>query len=269
MHREGIYFNPAILKSILLKPCVRITHFDDSPYKFTIFPFKYDMANWQDIQDSVRNCPTCKRLEGSFFSPFKENWPTLPQPGQKAILFISEAPPKDGGFWTIQPLNAKQDDLREKLLPLLQLSPSGTDRGLKEFCDTGYYLLQTFPRPLKFGIGNTPIEKLKTLLDHPVRIHLQQQITFFQPSGILALGKPASLAISIIFPKSGFANTFENGSLTSVRGKIFKEPQIPILSATFLPSGNGRFWQHFWGKDIPFFVKSTRGGKLRNSIVKR
>ena len=34
-----------------------------------------------------------------------------------------------------------KDDLREKLLVLLKLSSSGTDRGLKAFCDSGYCLL--------------------------------------------------------------------------------------------------------------------------------
>lgn len=217
------------------------------------------MTPWQNIQESIRDCPTCKGLVSTFFSPFKENWPTLPQPSQRAILFISEAPPKDGGFWTIQPLNAKQDDLREKLLPLLQISPSGANSGLKAFCDSGYYLLQSFPRPLKNSIGSISIEKLRILLDHPVRTHLQQQIAFFQPSAILSLGRPASFAISILFPQSKFANSFQKGSLTSVRGEIIKEAKQPILSATYLPSGNGRFRQRFWEKDIPFFVKQTRG----------
>lgn len=146
-------------------------------------------------------------------------------------------------------------------MPLLQISSSGTDRGIKEFCDSGYYLLQTFPRPLKIRIGSIPTEKLKILLDHPVNTHLLRQITFFQPSAILALGKPASLAISMLFPQSSFAISFQNGGLTSVRGEVFKDPQIPILSATYLPSGNGRFWQRFWEKDVPQFVRKVRSLK--------
>ena len=72
------------------------------------------------------------------------------------MLFISEDPPTDGGFRTIQPRGAKQDDLREKLLPFLDLSPSGSDRGLAAFVRSGYYLLQSFPRPIRgriAGIG--------------------------------------------------------------------------------------------------------------------
>ena len=163
------------------------------------------MAAWQDIQESICNCRTCRRYDGTVFTSFKENWPTIPQPSRKAILFISEAPPIDGGFWTIQPRTVKQDDLREKLLPLLKLSPSGSDRGLQSFCDSGYFLLQSFPRPLKSNIANIRVEELKILLDHPVNTHLQQQIAFFQPFAILALGRPASVAIAMLFPNSMFA----------------------------------------------------------------
>jgi len=218
------------------------------------------MTSWQDIQKSIRNCLRCQSAEGHIFAPFKGNWPTLPEPRRNAILFVSEAPPPDGGFWTIQPLNAKQDDLREKLLPLLKLLRSGSDRGFTAFCDSGYYLLQSFPRPLKSSIAGIRCEDLKLLLRHQVKTHLYQQIEFFQPSAILALGRPASAAVSMLWPRSTFARSFQKGSwkLQDVRGKIFEESHLPILSATYLPSGNGRFWQKFWEQDIPSFVKRAR-----------
>ena len=196
----------------------------------------------------------CTSAEGRVFAPFKGDWPMLPEPRQKAILFISEAPPTDGGFW--KPLSAKQDDLREKLLPLLKLSPSGSDRGLTAFCRAGYYLLQSFPRPLKSNRRNV----IKTWLPHQVKTHLQDQITFFQPSAILALGVPAATAISMRWPRSEFAREFEIGGyeLKSLRGRFFEEPKLPILSATYLPSGNGRFWREFWGQHIPLFVEKAR-----------
>jgi len=219
------------------------------------------MSNWQDIQKSIRNCRTCQRFEGAVFTSFKGNWPTLPQPSRKAILFISEASPIDGGFWTIQPRTVKQDDLREKLLPLLKLSPSGSDRGLKSFCDSGFFLLQSFPRPLKVSIGNIRIKDLKILLAHQVNTHLRDQIEFFQPSAILALGRPASTAISMLFPNSQFARAFESGGFPKVQGRIFEESNQSLLSATYLPSGNGRFWRRFWEKHIPRFVKIARGLK--------
>lgn len=215
------------------------------------------MTPWQEIQESIRSCRTCQRIEGTVFAAFKGNWPTLPQPGRKAILFISEAPPIDGGFWSIQPLQVKQDDLREKLLPLLKLSPSGSNRGLKSFCDSGYFLLQSFPRPLLSSIGNIRVEELRFLLDHPVNTHLQQQIAFFQPSAILALGKPASTSISMLFPNSKFAHSFQKRGFPCVQGEIFEESNQPLLSATYLPSGNGRFWRRFWEIHIPLFVRKA------------
>ena len=217
------------------------------------------MTSWQDIQESIRNCLTCQSAEGVVFRPFNENWPVLPEPHRNAILFISEAPPPDGGFWTIQPRNAKQDDLREKLLPLLKLSRSGSDRGLKVFCDSGFCLLQSFPRPLKSRIGNIGVRGLNRLLDHQVKTHLRDQIEFFQPSAILALGRPASTAISMFWPRSTFARSFQKGGwkLQDVRGKIFEESHLPILSATYLPSGYGWYWQD-WEKDIPLFVEKAR-----------
>lgn len=218
------------------------------------------MTSWQDVQKSIRNCRMCQSVEGQVFTPFNGDWPTLPEPRRNAILFISEAPPLDGGFWTIQPRNAKQDDLREKLLPLLKLSSSRADRGLKAFCDSGYYLLQSFPRPLKSSIGNIGVRGLKRLLDHQVKTHLRDQIAFFQPSAILALGRPASTAIAMLWPLSMFAHSFQRGGWKpqDVRGKIFEESHLPMLSGTYLPSGNGRFWQEFWKKDIPLFVSKAR-----------
>ncbi len=218
------------------------------------------MTSWQDIQNSIRTCHMCQSVEGQVFAPFNGDWPTLPDPRRKAILFISQDPPPAGGFWTIQPGNAKQDDLREKLLPLLGLSLSGSDRGLKAFCDAGYYLLQSFPRPLKRSIGNIGVQTLKLLLGHPVKTHLYQQIEFFQPSAILALGQPASTAVAMLCPHSMFAHSFQRGGWKpqDVRGKIFEESHLPMLSATYLPSGNGRFRREFWEQDIPSFINRAR-----------
>ncbi len=215
------------------------------------------MTGWQDIQNSIRTCRMCQSVEGVVFASFNDgNWPTLPEPRRKTILFISEAPPLDGGFWTIQPPYAKQDDLREKLLRLLKLLPSGSDRGLTAFCRAGYYLLQSFPRPLKNNRRNV----IKTWLPHQVKTHLRDQITFFQPSAILALGVPASTAVSMLWPDSKFAREFKGGGykLKPVRDRIFEELNLPILAATYLPSGNGRFWRKMWERDIPLFIEKVR-----------
>ncbi|MBX9659627.1 MAG: hypothetical protein K2X00_13755 [Nitrospiraceae bacterium] len=213
---------------------------------------------WEHIQGTVRTCRQCESLDGAFFAPFRVRWPEIPQPRPQSILFISEAPPQDGGFWTIQDQTSKQDDLREKLLPLLKLSSYGPDRGLVSFRDSGYFLLQSFPRPLKKPIGNVKIDELRRLLQHPVESHLKDQIAFFSPAAILALGKPASTALSMLYPDSSFAHSFESGDISAVQGRMFQEQSQPLLSATYLPSGNGRFWRRFWEGHIPLFVSQAR-----------
>ena len=213
---------------------------------------------WADIQETIRTCRQCQRLEGGFFVPFRGRWPEILEPRPRSILLISEAPPQDGGFWTVQAQTSKQDDLREKLLPLLKLSSYGPDRGLISFRDSGYFLLQSFPRPLKKSVGNIKVDDLKKLLQHPVATHLKDQITFLSPAAILALGRPASAALSILFPDSSFAHTFERGDFSVVQGRIFQEQSWPLLSATYLPSGNGRFWRRFWEGHIPLFVSQAR-----------
>lgn len=216
------------------------------------------VMTWESVQKTIQTCSQCERLDGTLFARFRGAWPQIPQPRPRSILFISEAPPQDGGFWTIQDQTGKQDDLREKLLPLLKLSSSGPDRGLVSFRDSAYFLLQSFPRPLKISVGNIKIADLKRLLQHPVETHLKDQITFLSPAAILALGRPASAALSILFPDSSFAHSFESGDFSAVQGRMFQEQSQPFLSATYLPSGNGRFWRRFWESHIPLFVSQAR-----------
>ena len=213
---------------------------------------------WADIQETIRTCRQCQRLEGGFFAPFRGRWPEIPQPRPRSILFISEAPPQDGGFWTVQAQTSKQDDLREKLLPLLKLPSYASDGGLGLFRDSSYFLLQSFPRPLKGSVGNVKIDDLKRLLQHSVETHLKDQVTFFSPAAILALGRPASAALSMLFPDSSFAHTFERGDFSAVQGRTFQGQDRSLLSATYLPSGNGRFWRRFWESHIPLFVSQAR-----------
>lgn len=216
------------------------------------------VMTWESVQKTIQKCSQCERLDGTLFARFRGAWPQIPRPRPRSILFISEAPPQDGGFWTIQDQSGKQDDLREKLLPLLKLSSYGPDCGLASFRDSGYFLLQSFPRPLKKPIGNVKTDGLRRLLQHPAESHLKDQIAFFSPAAILALGRPASAALSMLFPESSFARTFESGDISSVQGRMFQEQGQPLLSATYLPSGNGRFRRSFWERHIPLFVSQAR-----------
>jgi uracil-DNA glycosylase len=194
---------------------------------------------WKDIQLSIRTCRQCENLDGRLFASFHGGWPEIPEPRRRSILFVSEAPPQDGGFWTIQGVTGKQDDLREKLLPLLNLTTNGPDRGLGSFRDAGYFLLQSFPRPLQGSVGNIKMGDLGRLLRHPVETHLKDQIDFLSPVAVLALGRPASAALSMLFPGSSFARSFESGDIASVQGRIFQDQNQPLLSATYLQATDG------------------------------
>ena len=50
------------------------------------------MANWPDIQESVRNCRTCQRFEDAVFSAFQGTWPTQ-------HLLNVEQPSADHFYW--------------------------------------------------------------------------------------------------------------------------------------------------------------------------
>ncbi|MGH9460393.1 MAG: hypothetical protein ACRD1X_04195, partial [Vicinamibacteria bacterium] len=131
-----------------------------------------DDDSWEAFQDAGRACVTCAALEGMLFTPFACDFPTLPCPATRPMLFISEAPPREGGFWRVQPPSMKQDDLREKLLPLLGLRAEGSDRGLSSFVAARFFLLQAFPRPLKFSPAGLTLNDLRDMLEHSVTAHL-------------------------------------------------------------------------------------------------
>ncbi len=121
---------------------------------------------WDTLQRATRMCATCAALEGVLFARFLDGFPELKRPERRPVLFISEAPPSAGGFWTVGPPGAKEDDLREKLLPLLGLGTEGSDRGLSSFVAAGFFLFQSFPRPLKFSAAGVSKDDLNEMLAH-------------------------------------------------------------------------------------------------------
>ena len=137
--------------------------------------------SWEALQAGARACTTCVALDGILFVRFVDDFPRLPQPRVTRILFISEAPPREGGFWKIPAPGKREDDLREKLLPLLGLSTAVTDRGLPAFVAAGFFLLQAFPRPLKFSIGGANLRDLNEMLEHSVSAHLEPMIRSIKP----------------------------------------------------------------------------------------
>lgn len=214
--------------------------------------------NWQDIQARIRTCPTCRRQLCDLFVPLDHGWPNIPEPLPHLVLFLSEAPTRAGSFWTIQLLGVRKDALRGELLPLAGIPPGGDDGGPGSFVASGLFLLQALPRPLRSSIASAPLWILEEMLQHPVWAHLQQQVKSVSPRAVLALGRTAALALSILHPHSLFARAFEGGGLSAVHGQIFAGTRQPLLSATYLPTGKGRFRRHLWEGHIRRFLQEAR-----------
>jgi len=217
--------------------------------------------SWEALQEGARTCTKCAALNGMLFVPFVGDFPRLPRPEPKPSLFISEAPPREGGFWKIPTPGKREDDLREKLLPLLGLSTQGPERGLPPFVAAGFFLLQAFPRPLKFSIGSVGLKDLREMLEHPVSTHIGPMIRGIAPRAIVTLGRPAAAAVAMTFPASEFAAAFTAGGLEGVHGRVFAEGVGPAIGASYLPSGAGRFNRDRWAEEIPRLVTEFPGAR--------
>jgi len=121
---------------------------------------------WDALQGATRTCATCTALEGVLLVPFLGGFPYLPRPEARPLLFISEAPPRAGGFWTVGTPESREDDLREKLLSLLDIRTERSDRGLAAFISAGFFLFQSFQRPLKFSAAGVSRDDLAEMLAH-------------------------------------------------------------------------------------------------------
>ncbi len=209
---------------------------------------------WDALQKATRKCAVCIELEGVLFAPFLGDFPELMRPGRRPILFVSEAPPRAGGFWKIGRPGEKKDDLREKLLPLLGLATDEDDGGLSSFVDAGFFLFQSFPRPLKFSVAGVSTGDLADMLVHVAPAHLGPQVRRVTPRAIVTLGRVAAAAVALVYPSSEFAEAFRAGDFAGVRGRTFVQAQMPTIGATYLPSGAGRFFHGQWQRDIPEFL---------------
>jgi len=75
------------------------------------------LSDWNSLQKRINSCDECKKLGCGLIVPSQTlpTRPPYPQGGE--ILFISEAPPQEGGFWAPPPV---EDGLREKLFEILR-----------------------------------------------------------------------------------------------------------------------------------------------------
>ncbi len=159
--------------------------------------------------------------------------------GEGRILFISEAPPEEGGFWAPRPV---EDKLRHYLLDILARLglPVPEDRhsceALHSFLLGGFFLVQAIKWPLTEGFNQLNSGQQKNLIQHSVDHHLRCEVETIRPRGINALGNAAWAACARLHHGQV---AFPDGGVTSLRTQDFElrgmDGRAVLLNVTHLP----------------------------------
>lgn len=186
---------------------------------------------WERIQRDVDTCSVC--LPDDAFKSY-EYHPARPKYPRHTgrILFLSEAPPQSGGFWT----ESRADDLRIKLMQLLGISPRGnTPQVIASFMEKGYFLLQALKWPLKKSFNHFGPVQQRKLVEHSASAHLNNEIQALKPRAILAMGKAAWMSCLLMSTSSScrFDQGFE-GNLNE-KQTITLQGHVILWRATYLP----------------------------------
>jgi hypothetical protein len=162
-----------------------------------------------------------------------------PAPTGGELLFISEAPPPEGGFWAAPPVT---DDLRRNLFSILQgkdvpLPNANAITCLTEFRSQGFFLLQTVKWPLcDSARGLRPAER--NLIEHSIHAHLAFEVSTTRPCAIVAMGRVAAYACGQMFRPCGF-DFPRRTKLEEVRGNefgvAFSDGRTCVVYPTGLP----------------------------------
>jgi len=178
--------------------------------------------NWARIQADIDSCQDCPRLGGDLLATPRRQPSRPPRITERPVLFVSEAPPPDGGFWAPRPV---EDDLRENLFGILRelgvslLLDDHAVETLNDFLQKGFFLVQALKWPLRES-ARTLRRGERDLIEHTVESHLRRELEALRPRAIVRLGKVACYALALCFPDSAF--TFEpSARLESVRGQRF------------------------------------------------
>lgn len=153
---------------------------------------------WVSIQHEINNCPVC--LAEKSFRPCNAppSRPVSPMQTGK-ILFLSEAPPPTGGFWS----EDQPDDLRGKLAELLGLQQSENGKKvITSFLVKDYFLLQSLKWPLKKSFNHFGPVQQRKLVEHSTSAHLNNEIQALKPRAILAMGKAAWMSCLLMSTSS-------------------------------------------------------------------
>ena len=93
---------------------------------------------WHDIQEEINNCHECKPALAMITKPVRP-----PEPQKGDILFMSEAPPPDGGFWE----EKTNDALRRNIGSIVTPELANANLMLQKFRDQRLTLVQTLKWP--------------------------------------------------------------------------------------------------------------------------
>lgn len=158
---------------------------------------------WDNIQEEINRCTICRPAEVTKI-PKRPPVPTLNRP-----LFITEAPPKTGGFWAV---SNPPDQLQRNLFSILpDLRPEFKDlkpghSGLETFA-RHFYLVQTLKWPQSKQVASLTVQVRKAIR-HSVEAHLVHEIQAARPTAIFASGAAAGLACCLLAPRSGLCEFF-------------------------------------------------------------
>lgn len=164
---------------------------------------------WGEIQREIDACRCGKDWpellipgEQIKHAPFRPDEPKNSSSG--TLLFISEAPPKTGGFWAPMELD---DDLRNNIFSIVNRyfgecsANRVTDHN--SFMANRLFLIQAIKWPLKKSAASLSASE-KLLIEHSVDEHLKTEIEMIKPNVIVPLGRAACYACSHLFNSSDF-----------------------------------------------------------------
>ncbi len=179
------------------------------------------MSDWNSLQERIDSCDECKKLGCGLIVSSKTPPSRPPCPKGGEILFISEAPSREGGFWASPSV---KDGLREKLFEILRkknipLPEPHTKSSLVAFASQNFFLIQTIKWPLRQSARTLRTAEC-CLIKHSVASHITQELKIIRPSAIIPLGKVACYACGCLFRTHGFAFD-RRARLEDVRGKSF------------------------------------------------
>ncbi len=149
---------------------------------------------WEALQSNINTCKIC--LSESLFQQVNQP-PARPWNPLRAgrLLFLSEYPPSQGGFWKV----GVEDKLRKYLFEVLARHgysfPANvhSPEALHTFLSYAFFLIQTLKWPLRQGLSFNSLapDEQQRLITHVAEAHLRREIELCAPQHIVALGNAA------------------------------------------------------------------------------